>query len=55
MLALRALDLHLSAGLGAALLHRRECPSVLRPEAVPVVRQEVRREGGDDGRQADIM
>ena len=42
-----AFDLHLRAGLRAAMFHRRQCPSVLRPETGPVVRQEVGLEGFD--------
>jgi hypothetical protein len=55
MRTFRALDLHLGAGLCAALFYGRECPSVLRPESVPILRQEVRLEGVDEGSQADHL
>jgi len=55
MIAFRALDLHLEAGLGTAVLHRRQCPRVLEGDAVSVLRQEVGLEGGDDRSQRDHM
>jgi hypothetical protein len=35
----RAFDLHHGAGLGAALLHRRQGPIVVGRESVPVLRR----------------
>ena len=48
MLTFQALNLHLGAGLRAALFYGRECPIVPRPEPVTVLRQKVRLEGFDD-------
>ena len=50
-----ALDVHHGAGFCAALFHRRECPSVLGSEPVPILRQEVGLEAVDDGGQADHL
>jgi len=55
MVAIRAFDLHLRAGLRAAILHRRHCARVLGPESAPVLRQEVGPEGFDHGRQPDHL
>lgn len=47
-----ALELHLEAGLGAAPLHGRERPVVIRGKPVAVLRQKVRLERFDDRSQA---
>ncbi|MDP1653369.1 MAG: hypothetical protein Q8L56_11680 [Rhodocyclaceae bacterium] len=53
--AFRALDLHHRAGLGAAVLHRRESARVVRREPMPILRQEVGRETVDDRGQPDHL
>ena len=55
LLAAAALDLHHGAGLRAAAFQGCQCPIVLRPQLVPVVRQEIRLEGGDDTSQPDHL
>ena len=55
MLTCRAFDLHHGAGLRAAMFHGRECAVVIRRELIPVLRQEVRLEGVNDGSQADHL
>ena len=55
MFASRAFDLHLGAGLCAALFDGRECAIVVRRESMPELRQEIRLEGIDDTRQPDHL
>jgi len=53
MLALRALHLHVGAGLRAALFDGRQRAQVLRGEPLTVLRQEILFEGRDDLCEAD--
>ena len=55
VLAFGAFDLHLRAGLRAAMFDRREGPSVFRPETISILCEEVRLEGVDDRSQADHL
>ena len=55
MLAPRALHLHLGAGLRAAVSHGRQRPRVVGREFVAVLREEVGREGFDDGSEQDHL
>jgi hypothetical protein len=55
MVTFGALDLHLAAELGAALLHGCQCPIVHRGEPVAVLRQKVRLKGCDDFSEADHL
>ena len=50
-----ALHLHLRAGLGAALLHRRQGAQVFRPESIPVEFPQIRFEGLDDCGKPDHL
>ena len=55
MLASGALDLHLRAGLRAAVFHRRERAHVVGSEAIAVLRPQVRFEGFDDRGKPDHL
>ncbi len=55
MLTRRAADLHLGAGVGTAVFHRRECPEVFRGQSIPVLRAEISLEGVDDGSEPDHL
>lgn len=55
VLALRALQLDLRAGVRAALPQGGQRPQVLGAESVTVLRQEIRFEGLDDLREADHL
>ena len=51
----RAFHLHLRAGFGATVFHRREGASVFRPESIPAGGEQVGFEGIDDSGQADHL
>jgi hypothetical protein len=55
VLALGALELHLEAGLGATVFHRRQCPVVLGGEFVAVVGEQVCFEGVDEASEPDHL
>lgn len=55
VLTARAADLHLGAGVAAAVFHRRECAQVLGAQPVAVLRAEISFEGVDDGSEPDHL